>query len=156
MNRVINEIVNTDDPFELSRFLSAQEGLFNTALAELKAGRKQTHWMWFIFPQMIGLGTSSMARRYAIHSKEEAESYLHHPILGSRLAECAEALLSVQGKSAREIMGSPDDVKLRSSMTLFAAVSEQEDVFDRVLNEYFRGLVDERTLALLADTDERR
>lgn len=149
MNSVINEIVNADDPFELSRFLSTQEGVFDTALAELKAGRKQTHWVWFVFPQTIGLGTSSMARRYAIHSKEEAEAYLHHPILGSRLTECAKTLLSVQGKSAREIMGSPDDVKLRSSMTLFAVVSDRGSTFECVLEKYFTGQMDERTLAIL-------
>lgn len=151
MNRENREIVNADDPFELSRFLSAQEGVFDAALAELKAGQKQTHWMWFIFPQMIGLGTSSMAQCYAIHSREEAAAFLHHPILGSRLTECAEALLSVHGKSAREIMGSPDDIKLRSSMTLFAAVSEQGNIFDRVLQKYFAGRADERTLAILSD-----
>ncbi|MFT3788813.1 MAG: DUF1810 domain-containing protein [Tepidisphaeraceae bacterium] len=108
------------DPHDLHRFVEAQEDVYPYALAELKAGRKQTHWMWFIFPQMGGLGHSSMAHRYAIRSLEQAKAYLAHPLLGARLIECAEAVLAVQGKSAREIMGSPDDLKLRSSATLFA------------------------------------
>jgi uncharacterized protein (DUF1810 family) len=138
------------DPFNLERFVLAQEGVFETALQELKRGRKETHWMWFIFPQIMGLGSSAMAQRYAIRSRAEAEAYLQHPVLAQRLRQSAEALLMVDGKSATEIMGFPDDMKLRSSMTLFAQTSIQnENLFQQVLNKYYQGQPDERTLALL-------
>jgi uncharacterized protein (DUF1810 family) len=113
-----------DDPHDLNRFVQAQAGVYEQALAEVRAGRKRSHWMWFVFPQVDGLGSSSMARRYAIRSRAEAEAYLAHPVLGPRLVECAEAAAAVPGPaSALDVFGSPDDLKLRSSATLFACVS---------------------------------
>ncbi|HEY2800323.1 MAG TPA: DUF1810 domain-containing protein [Chthoniobacterales bacterium] len=137
------------DPHNLERFLKAQEKVFERALQELRRGRKESHWMWFIFPQIAGLGSSPTARHYAIKSKSEAEAYLRHPVLRSRLTLCAAAFLTVEGKSASEIMGYPDDLKLRSSMTLFAAVSDDE-VFQRVLDKYYDGAMDQKTLELLS------
>jgi uncharacterized protein (DUF1810 family) len=141
--------MTTPDPFTLSRFLQAQEGTYDTALAELRRGRKTSHWMWFVFPQLAGLGRSSTAQFYAISSREEAEAYLNHPVLGPRLKTCAEALLGIEGKTATEILGSPDDLKLRSCATLFAAVSPPDSVFHRLLARYYSGEPDPRTLALL-------
>lgn len=136
--------------YDLQRFNDAQESIYAQALNELKAGQKQTHWMWFIFPQVAGLGNSPMAIRYAINSREEAQAYLDHPLLGSRLRECAAALLDVQGKTANQIMGFPDDLKLKSSMTLFATLPTTAPVFRQVLERYFRGEQDEKTLQLLS------
>jgi uncharacterized protein (DUF1810 family) len=138
-----------DDRFGLSRFVQAQEEVYPRALAEMKLGRKRSHWMWFIFPQIDGLGYSSTAKFYAIKSKDEAKAYLNHPLLGKRLMECAEALLKIEGKSAAEIFGDPDDLKLRSSLTLFASVSPADSVYSRVLDQYFGGEPDQRTLQLL-------
>jgi len=138
-----------DDRFDLNRFVEAQEEVYPRALAELKLGRKRSHWMWFIFPQIDGLGYSSTAKFYAIKSKDEAKGYLDHPLLGKRLVECAEALLKIEGNSAAQIFGSPDALKLRSSMTLFASVSPADSVFSRALDQYFRGEPDQRTLELL-------
>lgn len=135
--------------FDLDRFVVAQENVYDVALRELKAGRKRTHWMWFVFPQFKGLGRSSMSQLYSIKSKEEAELYLEHPILGQRLLECCEAVLSLEGGTIREIMGSPDDVKLKSSMTLFAYVSQPESIFVRVLDRYFQGKMDGKTIHAL-------
>lgn len=137
------------DPFDLSRFVSAQEPLYAQALAELQRGRKVSHWMWFVFPQIAGLGSSAMAQRYAISGIEETRAYLAHPVLGVRLRECCAALLAVEGRSAYEILGSPDDMKLKSSMTLFDLV-EPRSVFVEVLGRYYRGQPDKRTLELLA------
>ena len=142
--------VDLDDPFELSRFRDAQERVYETALAELRAGRKRTHWMWYIFPQIDGLGHSPTAMHYAIKSVEEARRYLDHPVLGARLLECAEALLAVDGKSASEILGYPDDLKLRSSMTLFASLAGAPSAFLRVLEKYYGGERDAMTLRLLS------
>ena len=138
------------DPFDLTRFVRAQEADYETALSEVRSGRKRSHWMWYIFPQIEGLGASAMSRRYAIRSRAEAEAYLRHPVLGQRLVECAEAVLGIEGRSAFEIFGSPDDFKLRSCATLFAAVSPAGSVFERVLSAYFGGQRDEATLRLLA------
>lgn len=138
-----------DDPFNLSRFLFAQEDVYATALAELRGGRKQTHWMWFIFPQLAGLGHSAMARRYAIRGLDEAAAYLAHPTLGSRLPECCRAILAVPARSALEIFGSPDDFKLRSSATLFSLVPDAPEEFRAVLDRFFGGHPDQRTLELL-------
>lgn len=138
------------DPHDLARFVAAQESDYATALRELRGGRKRSHWIWYIFPQVAGLGTSGMSRRYAIKSRREAEAYLAHPVLGPRLAECAQALLAHTGKSAREVMGSPDDLKLCSSMTLFAAVSPPGSPYAAVLERYFEGAGDARTLEYLA------
>jgi uncharacterized protein (DUF1810 family) len=138
-----------DDPHDLSRFVRAQEDDYAQALAEIRSGRKQSHWMWYIFPQFDGLGHSSMSKRYSIKSVAEAEAYLRHPTLGPRLVECCEAALQIEGRSAREIFGSPDDVKLRSCATLFAQVSPTGSVFDRLLHKYFRGDRDDTTLRLM-------
>ena len=138
-----------DDPFDLVRFVSAQEGGYERALAELKNGRKRTHWMWYVFPQFDGLGVSSTAKHYAIRSLAEARAYLAHPVLGPRLREAAELAAAVQGRTASEVFGYPDDLKLRSSMTLFARAAPQDPVFTAVLDRYFGGDPDPRTLELL-------
>ncbi|MBO0698097.1 MAG: DUF1810 domain-containing protein [Zavarzinella sp.] len=137
------------DPYDLNRFLEAQAGTYDRALVEIRSGRKRSHWMWYIFPQLDGLGISEMARRYAIKSLAEAEAYLKHPVLGPRLAECVEAVLGVDGRSAYDIFGSPDDLKLRSCATLFASVTPPGSVFDRLLDKYYEGERDEKTLRLL-------
>jgi uncharacterized protein (DUF1810 family) len=125
----------------LQRFLDAQDadGTYERALAELRAGRKQSHWMWFVFPQEAGLGRSPMSQHYAIGSLEEARAYLEHPVLGARLRECAAALLDLEGRSAEEILGGIDALKLRSSMTLFASADPEEPLFARVLDHYYAG-----------------
>jgi uncharacterized protein (DUF1810 family) len=132
----------------LDRFVSAQAGVYEEALAELTAGRKRTHWMWFVFPQLAGLGSSATAQQYAIASLDEARAYLAHPVLGPRLRECARTLLDVEGRSAQEILGSPDDLKLRSSMTLFARAAADQDLFAAVLDRYYPG-PDAKTLDLI-------
>jgi uncharacterized protein (DUF1810 family) len=142
------------DPFDLERFTDAQAGVYEHALAELGSGRKRTHWMWFIFPQIAGLGHSGMSKHYAVKSIEEAREYLAHPVLGPRLAECAEAVLAVEGRTVSEIFGYPDDLKLRSSMTLFARAAERGSVFARVLEKYFQG-EDARTVQLLEGQERR-
>jgi uncharacterized protein (DUF1810 family) len=142
-----------ESPFGLERFVSAQESIYGQALAELRGGRKRTHWMWFIFPQIEGLGHSATSIHYSVKSLEEARAYLQHPVLGPRLRECAEALCALEGRTASDIFGFPDDLKLRSSMTLFAAVAETGSVFARVLDKYFQGRHDDRTLQLLKRKD---
>jgi uncharacterized protein (DUF1810 family) len=142
-------MADTSDAYDLGRFLQAQEDDYGQALSEIASGRKRTHWMWYIFPQVDGLGSSSTARHYAIKSLDEARAYLDHPILGPRLLECAEAVVRLEGRSAREIFGSPDDLKLRSSATLFGCVSPPGSVFDRLLAKYYEGRRDDRTLQLL-------
>jgi len=142
-----------DDPYNLERFVAAQRGDYKRALAELLRGRKQSHWMWYIFPQLEGLGSSEMSRRFAIKSAAEAKAYLAHPVLGLRLLACAEAVLSVEGRSALEILGSPDDLKLKSSATLFAAVTPPGSVFEQLLAKYYGGVRDEKTLELLGMPD---
>ena len=145
-------IVSTmsDDPHQLERFVSAQRGTYEIALDELRRGAKRSHWIWFIFPQVAGLGSSTMAARYAIKSRREAMAYLAHPVLGARLMECAGALLQVAGKTAAKVMGHPDDLKLKSSMTLFAALSAPDSLFRAVLDRYFSGETDVRTIEYLA------
>ena len=138
-----------DDPHDLGRFVRAQEADYAHALREITGGRKRTHWMWYVFPQLDGLGFSPTAQRYAIKSLDEARAYLEHPVLGPRLRACAEAALQVEGRSAREIFGSPDDLKLRSCATLFALVRPDGSVFDRLLAKYFGGERDAKTLQLL-------
>lgn len=144
-----------NDPYQLERFVSAQENVYETALAELRNGSKQSHWMWFIFPQIEGLGRSPTSQYYSIKSREEARQYLRHPVLGPRLLECAEAVLGVNGRAAQEIFGSPDDMKLQSSMTLFEAAAEGQQTFARVLEKYFEGARDQRTLFLLGSSTHR-
>lgn len=142
------------DPFDLDRFVQAQNPVFGAVQAELARGRKQTHWMWFVFPQVAGLGFSAMSQRYAIGSRAEAEAYLAHPLLGPRLIECTRLVLAVDGRTLNAILGAPDDSKFRSSMTLFGAVSD-EAVFDEALARYFAGERDDATLEILASLDRR-
>jgi len=138
-----------DDPFDLARFADAQRDHYRAALAELRAGRKTTHWMWFFFPQFDGLGTSPRARRYAIRGLDEARAYLEHAGLGARGEQFALTMLKIRDSSARQILGSPDDLKLRSSATLFALISPPGSVFERVLDRYFEGERDPETLRLI-------
>ena len=142
--------MSRDDAFDLARITGAQEAVYDRALAEIRSGDKRSHWMWFIFPQIDGLGFSSTARHYAIKSPEEARAFLAHPVLGARLRECAAAVLAVEGRSAFEIFGSPDDLKLKSCMTLFESVAGQASVFSQVLDKYYEGKRDTRTLEILA------
>ena len=135
--------------FDLQRFLDAQAGVYEQVLGELKRGRKTSHWMWFIFPQIQGLGQSPMAIRYAIDSLTEAQAYLQHPPLGARLLECCQALLNLEGLSIGDIMGYPDDLKLKSSMTLFHQAANGAGPFTAVLDKYFNGKPDAATLRLL-------
>ncbi|MGI8889879.1 MAG: DUF1810 domain-containing protein [Chthoniobacterales bacterium] len=137
------------DSFNLERFVEAQERVYAQALSELKSGRKRSHWMWFVFPQVAGLGSSAMSQRYAISDAEEARAYLDHPVLGSRLRECCETLLWLEGRSAVEIFGATDELKLRSSATLFASVVPNGQVFQQVLDRYFEGEADEKTIERL-------
>jgi uncharacterized protein (DUF1810 family) len=142
------------DPFDLERFVRAQDPVYGDIQEELTGGRKQSHWMWFVFPQIAGLGFSAMSQRYAIASRAEASAYLAHPILGPRLIECTRLVLAVEGRSINAILGAPDDAKFRSSMTLFGAVSD-EPVFDEALARYFLGERDQATLDILAALDRR-
>lgn len=133
---------------ELGRFLSAQENDYLTALGEMGRGKKRSHWMWYIFPQIQGLGHSSMARQYAIRDLKEAADYLGHPVLGTRLVEISRVLLALPGYSATAVMGSPDDLKLRSCMTLFSMVTGADVVFSQVLTKFFESRPDERTIEI--------
>ena len=143
--------MKADDPFDLSRFLQAQEGVYAAALAELRAGRKTSHWMWFVFPQLDGLGRSQTARFFAVKSLAEARAYLAHPVLGKRLRQCTAAVLGVAGRTASEIFGYPDDLKFCSSMTLFERAEPDCDLFSEALDRFFEGRRDRLTLELLAD-----
>jgi uncharacterized protein (DUF1810 family) len=138
-----------DDPHDLNRFVSAQASDYQRALAELRNGRKRSHWIWYIFPQIDGLGFSSTAKHYSIKSLDEAKAYFAHPVLGPRLVECAEALLKIENRTAHQILGSPDDLKVRSCATLFAAVSPAGSVFERVLEKYYDRERDAKTLGIL-------
>jgi uncharacterized protein (DUF1810 family) len=137
------------DPFDLQRFLDAQAPVYARVVTELRRGQKQSHWMWFIFPQFAGLGHSAMAHRFAIASREEAVAYLGHAVLGSRLIECTALVWAVEGRSVREILGSPDDMKFQSSMTLFSAVSSDPE-FSAAIAKFYGGKPDQRTLDLLS------
>jgi uncharacterized protein (DUF1810 family) len=138
-----------DDPFDLQRFVEAQNLVYELVVAELSRGRKASHWMWFVFPQIQGLGSSPTAKRFAISSLDEAKAYLAHPILGSRLRECTRLVNRVEGRPAEEIFGAPDDRKFRSSMTLFAQAADDNLVFEQALAKYFGGVSDALTLARL-------
>jgi len=135
--------------YDLERFVTAQEPVYDQVLAELRHGRKRSHWMWFIFPQLDGLGRSPTARYYAIRGRGEARQYLAHPLLGARLRECTEALLALPAPSISDILGFPDDLKFRSSMTLFSEMSEPDSVFATALDRFFGGKPDDQTLQLL-------
>lgn len=136
-----------DSQFDLERFVQAQDPVYATVLDELRAGHKRTHWMWFVFPQIAGLGSSAMAQRYAIASEDEAADYLAHPVLGKRLRECATIVLSLAAGSAGEIFGNPDELKFHSSMTLFADTAPDEAVFQACIDKYFDGEPDSGTMA---------
>jgi uncharacterized protein (DUF1810 family) len=138
------------DPHDLQRFVVAQEVVYPRVIEELARGRKASHWMWFVFPQLKALGRSATALRYGIASQAETGAYLAHPLLGARLVECTRLMLAVDGKSALQVLGSPDDLKLRSSMTLFASIAGAAPEFDAVIERYFAGQADPATLALLA------
>ena len=135
--------------YDLSRFLEAQKNAYDTALREIRAGRKRSHWMWYIFPQIQGLGYSAMAQHYAIRDLGEAREYLQHPLLGPRLIEISEALLALEESDPRRVMGSPDDLKLRSCMTLFQCAAPDQPVFGKVLDKFYGGKPDGRTLEIL-------
>jgi len=138
-----------DDSFNLQRFVDAQAPIYSQALDELERGQKASHWMWFIFPQVEGLGRSATAQQYAISSAEEAQAYLQHAVLGPRLVECVNALLGLDGRTAEQIFGGTDTLKLRSSLTLFLAASGGEQVFEDALDKYFDGVPDLRTLTAI-------
>lgn len=150
--RIFSRVSPSDDPYDLDRFVKAQAADYARALAELRAGKKQSHWMWYVFPQIDGLGQSPMSRCYSIKSAAEAGAYLDHPVLGARLRECFAVVYGIAGRSAREIFGSPDDLKLRSCATLFNSVSD-ETILEQVLDKYFDGKPDEATLRLLRNAD---
>jgi uncharacterized protein (DUF1810 family) len=140
---------DADDPFDLQRFVDAQAPVYDRVLTELREARKRSHWMWFVFPQIAGLGSSPMAQRYAIGSRAEAAAYLAHPLLGSRLRECARLVTATEGRSIHDILGSPDDMKFHSSMTLFAEAAPADADFGAALEKYFGGAPDPATLARL-------
>lgn len=141
--------LRVSDPYDLQRFRTAQDPVYATALAEIRAGRKESHWMWFIFPQLAGLGRSPTAQHYGLSGLAEAQAYFDHPILGPRLIACVRALVHVHFRSAHEIFGSPDDLKLRSCLTLFVHAVPREPVFRQALERYYRGEPDPETLRLL-------
>ena len=145
---------NAGDSHNLNRFVEAQEDDYEQALAEVKSGRKHSHWIWYVFPQFDGLGSSPMSQKYSIKSVAEAEAYLSHPTLGPRLIAIATAALGVEGRSAYEIFGSPDDMKLKSCATLFASVSPNGSVFEQILDKFFQGDRDLKTLSLLGVADK--
>ena len=136
-----------EDRFNLKRFLDAQSNTYERALTEIKNGRKQSHWMWYIFPQYKGLGRSSTSIKYAIKNQDEANNFLNHPILGTRLIEITKAFLSIENKTAYEVLGGPDDLKIKSSMTLFDTIQDENDLFDSVLEKYFEGNRCSRTIS---------
>ena len=138
------------DPYNLHRFVDAQDPVYERVCRELRSGRKTSHWMWFVFPQLRSLGQSQMAHTYGIASRAEAEAYLQHPVLGSRLKECTRLVNLIKGRSIEDIFGYPDDLKFRSSMTLFASVEREDQTFKDALDKYFAGEPDPRTLELLA------
>ena len=140
---------DSSDPFRLERFVTAQADTYRRVIAELEAGEKASHWMWFIFPQFAGLGDSDMSRRFAIRSRQEAQAYLDHPLLGARLKTCTQQVLDIEQRSVAAIFGHPDDLKFRSSMTLFAQVADDDSLFHQALNQYFHGIVDDWTLSLM-------
>jgi uncharacterized protein (DUF1810 family) len=151
---VVRDSGSAGDPYDLKRFVQAQSTDYDRALLEIKRGKKRSHWMWYIFPQFEGLGFSATSRRYSIKSTEEAEEYLAHRVLGSRIEECAKAAMSVEGRSAHEIFGYPDDMKLRSCATLFACLSPSGSVFHQLLDKYFEGKQDPKTLRLIGVSPE--
>ncbi len=151
---ITQNATGTNDPYNLNRFMEAQHGSYEQALSEINSGRKRSHWMWYIFPQLDGLGFSSTSRFYGIKNLDEARAYLEHHLLGSRLLACAEAVIRIDGRTASQIFGSPDDMKLKSCATLFAFASADGSVFHQLLARYYGGRVDTKTLRLLGLEDE--
>lgn len=137
------------DKYNLQRFVSAQEEQYADAISELKSGKKKTHWMWFIFPQIKGLGHSTIAQHYAIESLDEAREYLYHPLLGARLKECTLAVLNMKGRNTKDIFGHPDYLKFHSCMTLFAEIEEEDSLFEAALSKYYEDQPDDATLSIL-------
>ncbi|MET1055521.1 MAG: DUF1810 domain-containing protein [Pedobacter sp.] len=135
--------------YNLGRFIDAQNSDYETALSEIRSGRKRSHWMWYIFPQILGLGSTETSRFYAIKDLEEAQLYLQHPILGKRIVKISEELVELESNDANKIFGSPDDLKLKSSMTLFASVTDTNPVFEAVLEKFFKGVKDQKTLQII-------
>ena len=152
MDPATQSLPHDPDRFDLDRFVTAQAGAFTQAVGELRSGRKQSHWMWFIFPQLAGLGASLVSQRYAISSVAEAKAYLLHPLLGARLLECTRIVNGLQGRSAYQIFGSPDDAKFRSSMTLFELAGGPHSEFTRALEKYFSAERDRKTLEFIQGT----
>ena len=142
-------VASANDPYDLQRFVKAQDPVYDEGCAELRNGQKDSHWMWFVFPQLRGLGHSQMAVKFGIGSREEAEQYVKHPILGPRLRECSRLVTLVEGRSINQILGSPDDMKFKSSMTLFASVTPYNHAFTAALQKYFGGELDPLTLERL-------
>lgn len=142
------------DPYHLQRFVVAQGEVYETVISELRNGHKRSHWMWFVFPQLDGLGFSSTAKFYAIQSLEEAKAYLQHNVLGQNLLECVHTVLAAEGRSVHDIFGTPDDLKLKSCMTLFEFVDGPESVFGKVLDKFYAGERDDKTLQLLQEVKE--
>lgn len=138
-----------EDRYNLQRFIDAQSGCYEQAMTELRAGKKRSHWMWFIFPQIAGLGKSATAQFYSISTTGEARAYLIHPVLGDRLLSCVQQVNAIEGQNAHDIFGSPDDLKFRSCLTLFAAVAEKDSVFAKAIAKYYPNGADPRTLALM-------
>jgi uncharacterized protein (DUF1810 family) len=138
-----------DDPYNLQRFVEAQDSVYVQVVAELRQGYKASHWMWFVFPQIAGLGHSAMARQFAISGLDEARAYLQHPVLGPRLTECTRLVTQITGRTIDQIFGSPDDMKFRSSMTLFARAAPEDKLFEDALQKYFHGAYDQQTLSRL-------
>lgn len=150
-SRAVTDAATAPDPYNLKRFVDAQDPVYDTVLGELRAGRKRTHWMWFVFPQLRGLGHSPTAVHFGIASRAEAQAYLDHPVLGPRLRECTRLVLAVDGRTAREVFGSPDDLKLRSSMTLFAHTDSDSGAdFAAVLEKFYGGEEDAATVERLS------
>jgi len=141
-----------NDPFKLSRFIEAQDGIYSDVLDELGRGRKTGHWIWYIFPQIAGLGFSGMSRRYSIASLDEAKAYAEHPLLGQRLIECVELVMAVEGQSAEQIFGHLDALKFRSCLTLFAAADDDNQIYQKALNKYFDGSPDPLTIQALGSS----
>jgi uncharacterized protein (DUF1810 family) len=142
-------VASANDPYDLQRFIKAQDPVYAEVCAELRNGRKESHWIWFIFPQLRGLGHSPMADKFGIASRQESEAYLEHPILGPRLRECSRLVNLVEGRSIHQVLGSPDDMKFKSSMSLFASIAPEEHVFREALRKYFGGELDHLTLERL-------
>lgn len=147
-------MTDSTDPHDLRRFVEAQDPVIDTVKKELRSGRKRTHWMWYVFPQIAGLGRSQMSQRYAIASRAEAEAYLEHPVLGPRLRECTDIVNDLDGRSANDVFGSPDDLKFRSSMTLFDAVAADPTPFRTALELYYDDAPDQKTLQLLDESGD--